>query len=335
MQLEELEGYQGIKKFAEVKGVMIMITSGCDCLCQHCGIALYKSKEREELSTIEIKERILDRLSDIGFKMVCLFGGEPTLHKDFLELLQYATKKGLYTRFDTNGHKLADIDFAKEIKDAGITFLLVSIDSADAETHDRFRGFKGSWSKAIQAIRNCVKLGIPVGISTVVTKQSLKKGDFKKIIQLGKDLGVFKIRALTPIMIGRWYQQDIKLSEEEKKEFFSLLEPNFVFWEEWCDGTVPFVCCSITRWFFFISLYGDVQPCCYIPLSFGNVRNENLKDIVERMWSTSYFSIERANINRCDCPMNDSYIRERLKKMFEKTKVFPVEYDEKIFNSKG
>ncbi|NQT00182.1 MAG: radical SAM protein, partial [Candidatus Omnitrophica bacterium] len=282
MKLENLIGYKGIKKFAKEKGVMIAITHDCDCSCEHCGVKLYHQKKRKELSTIEIKERILDRMQEMGFKVAYFFGGEPTLHKDFVELLQYSTKIGLYTRFDTNGHKLADLDFVKKIKDAGITFLLVSIDSASAQVHDRFRGVKGSWQLAIQGIKNCVEVGIPVGISTVVSRQSLKKGDLKKIIQLGKDLGVFKIRTLPPIMIGRWYKKDVKLTPQEMKQLFSLLEPNFVFWEEWCDGTVPIVCSSITRWFFFVSFYGDIQPCCYIPISFGNIRKENIKSIVEK-----------------------------------------------------
>jgi len=336
MQLEEIESYQGIKKFAEIgKGIMITLTLACDCFCKHCGIQIYKRKNKQPLSTTELKERIIDKMDDIGFKVLLLFGGEPTLHRDFFELVRYATKKGLYIHIDTNGHKMSDLDFVKKIKDLNpkLTFILVSLDSADPKVHDRFRGMKGSWEKAVQSIKNCVALDIPVGISTVVSKQNLKNGDYKRIIQLGKDLGVKRVRSITPIMIGRWHQQDVKLSPEEMKEFFSLLEPNFVFWEQFCDGTVPFVCSSIVRWYFFVSPYGDVQPCCYIPLSFGNVRNEELKKIVERMWASSYFKIERANINKCDCPMNDPYVRDRLMKMFKRSQGYPAEYDENIFNS--
>ena len=331
MRLEDLEAYQGIKKFATSKGAQIALILSCDCSCEHCGVSLYKAKDRKVLSTDEIKADVLDQLKECGMEVAYFFGGEPTLHKDFIELLRYSTEKGLYNRFDTNGHKLADKDFVSQIKDAGITFILVSLDSSAPESHDRFRGVQGSWKKATQGIKNCIEMDIPVGISTVATKQNLNNGDFKKVIQLGKDLGVFKIRALTPIMCGRWAQADVKLDEKEKKEFLSLLEPNFVFWEDFNDGTVPFLCCSIVRWFFFVSAYGDIQPCCYVPISFGNVREGRLKDIAEGMWKTSFFKAEKANINRCDCLMNDPGTREIIKKLQADNQEFPVRYSEDVF----
>lgn len=333
VNLEDLEGYQGIKKFARHKGAFISLSYQCQCHCKHCGVALFRKKNAKELTTEEIKSKILDRLKDCGVNVAYFFGGEPTLHKDFLELIRYSTEKGLYSCFDTNGLKLADRDFVKAIKDSGITFLLVSIDSADAKLHDQFRGMPGCWKAAVEGIKNCVEMKVPVGISTVATKQGLKNGDVKRIIQLGKDLGVFRIRLLSPMMVGRWYRQDFRLSKEEMKEFKSLLEPNFVFWEEWCDGTVPFVCSSITRWTFAISVYGDVQPCCYIPVRFGNIREEDLKNIVDRMWNSSYFRIERENINKCDCPMNDDKIRNKILKLTEGNHGYPADYDESIFNA--
>ncbi len=333
VKLEDLEGYQGIKKFAQVKGAFISLTYACQCRCKHCGVGLFEKKNEKLLTTEEVKSKILDRLKDCGLGVAYFFGGEPTIHRDFVELLRYSTQKGLFTRADTNGIKLANKSFAKAVKEAGITFFLVSIDSSNPKVHDQFRGMEGSWDKAIQAIKNCVELGIPVGISTVVTKQSLKSGDTKKIIQLGKDLGVFKIRLLTPMMVGRWTNQEIRLSKDEMEEFRALLEPNFVFWEEWCDGTVPFVCASVTRWVVAITAYGDVQPCCYVPIRFGNIRKEDLKTIIERMWSSSYFKMERENINRCDCPMNDPKMRSKLLKLFEGKKEFPVDYDENVFGA--
>lgn len=160
----------------------------------------------------------------------------------------------------------------------------------------------------------------------------LQTGDTKKIIQLGKDLGVFKIRLLTPMLVGRWQKrEEIKLSKEELKEFWSLLEPNFVFWKYACDGTVPFVCLSVAQQGFSVTSYGDVQPCCYIPISFGNVRKEPLKVIVDRMWRSSYFKQERTK--HLDCPMNDDNFRRKILRLTEGKHECPVEYDESVFSA--
>lgn len=331
IRLEDLKAYQGFKKLATHKGAMICLTYQCQFQCEHCGVASYQRKDRKELTTSEIKNAVLDRLKACGIEVAYFFGGEPTLHKDIIELIRYTTEKGLYSRFDTNGLKLAEMSFVKSLKSAGITYILVSVDSSIPEVHDKFRRFKGAWTKAIEGIKNCVKEGIPVGISTVVTPDNLKSGDFKKVIQLAKDLGVFKIRSLLPIMCGRWIKQGIELTKDEKKEFISLLEPNFVFWEDFCDGTVSFGCAALVRWLIYVSVYGDVQPCCYIPIRFGNVRKDDLKTILEEMWKTSFFDIKREAVNREDCPMNMESIRSKILKLAERQGGFPVDYDEEVF----
>ncbi|MCM8826804.1 MAG: radical SAM protein [Candidatus Omnitrophica bacterium] len=328
MRLEEMEAYQGIKKFATGKGAMISLTFRCQFKCEHCGVVYYQKKDISELTTEEIKGKILDRLKDCGIEVAYFFGGEPTLHPDLIELVRYATQKSLYTRFDTNGFKLADRDYVVQLKEAGIKFILISIDSANADDHDAFRKVKGAWVRAVEGIKNCVKEQIPVGISTVVTPQRLRNNDLKNLINLGKSWGVSRIRILTPIMCGKWIKQGIELSAEDKKQFYSLLEPDFVYWEEYCDGTVPFVCCSIVRWGVYISAYGDVQPCCYIPIKFGNVREEDLKNVIDRMWSSSFFEVKKEVINLNDCPMNYEEIRNKIMKLAEEQGGYPVIYSD-------
>jgi len=124
-------------------------------------------------------------------------------------------------------------------------------------------------------------------------------------------------------------REEIKLSKEELRQFWSLLEPNFVFWEYACDGTVPFVCLSMAQQGFSVTAYGDVQPCCYIPISFGTVRKDPLKVILDRMWRSSYFKQERTK--HLDCPMNDENFRRKILKLTEGKHGYPVDYDESVF----
>jgi len=83
MRLEDLGGYQGIKKFAQAKGAFISLTYACQCQCKHCGVSLFVKKNDTLLSTQEIKEKVLDRLKDCGIDVAYFFGGESTIYKDF------------------------------------------------------------------------------------------------------------------------------------------------------------------------------------------------------------------------------------------------------------
>ncbi|MFH1723019.1 MAG: radical SAM protein [Elusimicrobiota bacterium] len=316
----------------KARPAFITLTYGCQCRCEHCGVGSFRKKGGKELTTDEVKRLVLDGLEECGLNWAYFFGGEPTTHKDFVELVRYSTEKGLFSRADTNGIKLADKGFVKAAKDAGMGYFLVSLDSVDPKIHDRFRGMRGTWEKAVRAIKNCVEMRVPVGISTVVTKESLRGGDTERIIRLGKELGAFKMRLLTPMLAGRWRERaDLRLSKEEKRAVWSLLEPDRVFWEDSCDGTAPPYCESISKGVIAVTGYGDVQPCWHMPIRFGNVRKEPLKAIVDRMWSSAYFKRER--LLRFECPMNDADFRGKIERLTVGKRGYPVDYDENVFGA--
>lgn len=77
--------------------------------------------------------------------------------------------------------------------------------------------------------------------------------------------------------------------------------------------------------------YGDIQPCCYIPISFGNVRKEPLKVIVDRIWRSSYF--KQGKLHCLDCPTNDDKFRSKILKLMEGRQEYPVEFNESAFRT--
>ena len=59
--------------------------------------------------------------------------------------------------------------------------------------------------------------------------------------------------------------------------------------------------------FFYITAYGDVTPCCYVPVSFGNLRKEPLASVIKRMWSHDIYELAPET----DCLMNGKAFRDR------------------------
>ena len=301
---------------------IIALTYNCQCSCDHCVTAKYKKRGESELTTDEFM-MIIDKLPEIGVNMVSFFGGEPLLRRDLLALIKYSKQRGLKVQLETNGYLLT-AKLAKELKNAGLDTVGVSIDSSDRDVHDRWRGVKGSFDQAVEAIRNSLDEGIECYISTFATRENLKNDDLEAIISLGKRLKVDRVRITYPIMAGNWLRADeVKLSPDEEEEVKALTDWDFVFLLHYWPGDPHFYCDSSERMLIYLSCYGDVQPCFAIPLSFGNVKEEPLKVIVRRMWA---YPLSERNLEVC--PMNDAQFRQNYLPNVVSRNDLPIRYDE-------
>jgi MoaA/NifB/PqqE/SkfB family radical SAM enzyme len=193
---------------------------------------------------------------------------------------------------------------AESLKKSGLDCVGVSIDSPREEIHDGLRGVSGIFKRATQGIGYCKKYGIDCYISAYATRDNIKNGDLRNLIQLTKSLGV-KIRILSSIRSGRLLgKRDAVLSTGDIAAMQNLLEKGVAYWETPFIDTkyMPFMCAARAKIHFYVTSSGDVQPCCYCPVSYGNVRNEPLRDIVVKMFSSDFFAGHRS-FN--DCPVND------------------------------
>lgn len=240
------------------------------------------------------------------------FGGEPLLVPHLRDCIGYAKKNELNVQLDTNGFALEE-GMVRKLKEAGLDTIGVSVDSPCAAVHDRLRGVKGLFSKAMAGIRYCKENGIACYISTYVTKENLENGALEKTIELGDILGV-KVRLLAPTLCGNWANRDdILLTGEEIGSLRSFLKKEKVFWElERVDTQeTPFVCTAFAKEYFHVTAYGDIQPCCFFPVSFGNIREEPLERIIRRMWDSDLFAETPVNA----CPTNNKTFRRRLSQL--------------------
>jgi MoaA/NifB/PqqE/SkfB family radical SAM enzyme len=212
------------------------------------------------------------------------------------------------------------------LKKAGINNINISLDSINKSVHDQLRGFEGAFEKASQALRLCVKQKIPCVLSTYASKRAVRSGDLKELISFAKQSGVTAVKILFPLMSGSWrHSADELLSDNEKMEVYNLLEPGFVYLESplFSMTNGKKVCEALNRKMIYISPHGDVQICYTVPISFGNVKNERLKDILARMWESDLFnSIDNSH----DCIMNNPHFREKYLKVFDDSEGKTVEY---------
>lgn len=120
--------------------------------------------------TLETMRHLVDDFVRRGYFGVILTGGEPTLHPDLPAVAAYARQNGLHVRMITNGMRLADPDYARELAEAGVQIAHVSVYSTRPDAEEAMRGVAGTLDTAFLAVDNAHAAGIEVNSNCVITK---------------------------------------------------------------------------------------------------------------------------------------------------------------------
>jgi MoaA/NifB/PqqE/SkfB family radical SAM enzyme len=122
--------------------VSYSITTKCNLKCKHCYSSSVEQAAPDELSTEEAL-LLVDDLSRWGIGLLIIDGGEPLCREDLLDIVRYASSKGIRTTIGSNG-TLIDEAMARKMVTASVMAVAISVDGADAITHDSFRGVAGA-----------------------------------------------------------------------------------------------------------------------------------------------------------------------------------------------
>lgn len=293
--------------------IMLSVTNRCQCACARCAVNGGKNSG-PELTGEEIR-KLIQEAAGLGAREVSFFGGEPLLREDLAELISFTRGLGLRAAINSNG-LLLDEAAAKKLAAAGLNIAGISLDDPSPEIHDRERGVPGLWEKAAAAARALIRNGVPVDISFCANKERLRDGRAAKMAEVAASLGA-RLRILSPMRAGRWNgRTDEVLTAADREILRGLLKPGKA---HWVIGPVdspetPFVCSSFDRWKVDVTATGDVVPCTYFPVPFGNIRKESLLAIVRRMWAAPVY---REFKGAEDCPLNDPSFRSRYPDLFQ------------------
>jgi len=278
------------------------VTRRCRFNCQHCRANADRAAVPNEMSTEQWK-RILDAVAAYEKCVIILTGGEPTERDDIHELIRHGRGLGLRMVMATCGYSIDDASLA-DLRAAGILAISISLDGAEAATHDAFRRTPGAFDIAVRAAETIRRAGMRFQINTTITRSNL--AEVPRIADLARRLGAACWNPFILVPTGRG--QDIAEEILEPRQYAELLAdllqlkldspldvrvtcgPQFArLWSQ-ADAGKPKAHingCMGGRGFGFISHRGDVQTCGFLDISAGNLV-DNGYDFAE-IWDRSAF----------------------------------------------
>lgn len=302
-------------------------TTSCNLKCIHCRASAVDYRDPREL-TLPQSRALLDQLTECGNPVVVLSGGEPLVRPDIFDIASYGTSKGLRMVLATNGTTV-DAEISRRLAESGIQRVSVSIDGADSNSHDAFRGVPGAFEGAMNGISALKDAGIPVQINTSVTRQNLDQ--LPGVLQLAQYVGAVALHLflLVPTGCGKEIAESEMITPEQYEEVLNWLydrtKDSLINLKATCaphyyrilrqraaaDGIKitpqTYGMDAITKGCLagsavcFVSYKGDVYPCGYFPVSAGNVLETPFKQIWEKSELFESLRDESLLEGKCGC----------------------------------
>ena len=187
-----------------LNSIYFYITEGCNLRCQHCWInpPYEKNNKAGDFPYVGLKlfKDIVNQGKKLGAYSVKLTGGEPLIHPEIEEILDFIKEEGLGLTVETNG-TVCTPEIAKKIKQCRNCLASVSLDAAEAKEHEFVRGVKGSFEKALSGFRNLVKAGIKTQLIMAVIRRN--RDQMEELVRLAEKEGADSVKFTFVSSTGR------------------------------------------------------------------------------------------------------------------------------------
>jgi SynChlorMet cassette radical SAM/SPASM protein ScmF len=173
----------------------LYLTTGCNLACRHCWITPNFTKGElspSQYLNVDLLRQAITEAKPLGLTSAKLTGGEPTLHPDFIEIVDLLTNEGLRFIMETNG-TLIDAELAGYLKQkTSMWFVSVSLDGVTAETHDSFRNVPGSFDAALCGFKHLVTAGFKPQIIMCPHHGNIQEVD--ALVKLAVEIGAGSVK---------------------------------------------------------------------------------------------------------------------------------------------
>src|SRR5665213_29872 len=255
-------------------------TTSCNLKCPECPSGLRESTRPRGMLKKDFFFKTIDEIHKDILYLIFYFQGEPYLNKNFLEMVSYASSKGLYTATSTNGHFLTD-EMARKTVESGLDRLIISLDGTTQEVYEQYRR-EGNIDKVIEGARNIVKWKRElkskkpfVFFQFLVVKPN--EHQIEDVKKLAAEVGVDEVRFKTAQVYD--YENDpnqlIPVNEKYSR-YTKDKNGNYISKNKFANHCWKLWQANVITW------DGLVVPCCFdkdASHQLGNLKNKSFKEI--------------------------------------------------------
>ena len=275
------------------------LTQACDLACRHCRASAQPARHPQELTTAEAMG-VLAQIRGFGDPLLVFTGGDPLKREDLFDILTASVRSGLRTAITPSATPLLTRDAVRRFRDIGIARMAVSLDGADEEQHDRFRGVQGSFRITLDALRAARELGLETQVNTTVTRRNLSS--LERIAEVVAEHGAKLWSVFFLVLTGRALLEDDLEAEEYEQVFerlfrisltapFDIKTTEAQHYRRYLAQQKKLAQLPATagngpalrqagindgKGFLFISHTGEIYPSGFLEISAGNVRSISL-----------------------------------------------------------
>ncbi len=235
-------------------------TTSCNLRCPECPSGLRSFKRPTGMLTEDLFKETIDELQDTLLYLLFYFQGEPYLHPQFLDLVEYATSKNIYTATSTNAHYLNDKNARRTIE-SGLDRIIISIDGTTQETYQAYRK-GGTLDKVLEGTRNIITWKQKLGSKTphvifqfLVVRPNEHQVD--EVKALAKDLGVDEVGLKTAQIYDYEYGSDLIPTIDKYSRYKRMKDGRYRIKSKLLDHCWKMWHSCVVTW------DGKVVPCCF------------------------------------------------------------------------
>jgi MoaA/NifB/PqqE/SkfB family radical SAM enzyme len=268
--------------------VLLSVTSACRFRCGHC----YQKLDLGKDLPIEYLVDVVRTLDAMGVAFFNIEGGDPFLVYDRLKAVCTAVTTGeIWVNSTGDGITRERLT---ELRGLGVKGIMFSLHAADEPALNRFMGRENAWSTLAAGVAACHAAGVDVAFNACLLRDAFYDGTFQKVMDHARNFGATIVQLIKPKPSGGWLGADMKrFSPEDMEHIDNLVHAYnneapfrsypFVAAQQVDERSDMFGCTAGGTDRFYINAKGDVQPCEFLNISFGNIREEPFTEIYERM----------------------------------------------------